>query len=130
MAPLSGLVTLDFVTVLQGEDNGSRSRSSSDSVVASTSCEALEMTECTPYDAIFMDCHGPELGGYEAVAAIRAREHSGMRAPIDALTVIALDEDRARCLSVGKDAFFAKSTVREELRRIDDGLARESSPVV
>lgn len=67
------------------------------------------------YDAILMDCQMPELDGYQATAAIRAREGSGRRTPIIALTAGARAEDRERCLAEGMDSHLAKPVSKDAL---------------
>jgi PAS domain S-box-containing protein len=67
------------------------------------------------YDAILMDCQMPELNGYEAAAAIRAREGAGRRTPIIAVTAGARREDRDRCLAEGMDSYLAKPLSKDAL---------------
>jgi signal transduction histidine kinase/DNA-binding response OmpR family regulator len=85
--------------------------------------EAFEMWCRTRYDAVFMDCHMPNLDGYEAAALIRSHEPSGERVPIVALTANAMAEDRARTLAAGMDRHLAKPIVREELAEVVESLA-------
>lgn len=61
-------------------------------------------------DLILMDCHMPVMDGFEATQRIRAWEAAQQqpRIPIIAVTAGALDEDRARCFSVGMDEFLTK----------------------
>ena len=55
------------------------------------------------FDLVFMDCHMPEMDGYEATAAIRAQERTfGRRHVIVALTASALQEDARKCADAGE----------------------------
>ncbi len=71
---------------------------------------AVEAHGRGPWDVIFMDCQMPDLDGFEATSAIRAREAAkGLpRTPVVAMTANAMAEDRARCLAVGMDDHVPK----------------------
>jgi signal transduction histidine kinase len=60
------------------------------------------------YDLILMDCHLPEVDGFEATRRIRQLEGEVARTPIVALTASAYATDRQRCLDAGMDDFLAK----------------------
>ena len=77
--------------------------------------EAVQAAAAQPYDAILMDCHMPEMNGYEATAAIRAREGPGGHTPIIALTAGARREDRERCLAEGMDGYVSKPVSKDAL---------------
>jgi PAS domain S-box-containing protein len=78
--------------------------------------QAVERTAKQTYDVILMDVQMPEMGGFEATAAIRERERStGKRTPIVALTAHAMAGDRERCLEAGMDAYISKPLRPDEL---------------
>ena len=62
----------------------------------------------TSYDLILMDCHLPELDGFEATRRIRQLDGEAGRTPIVALTASAYAADRQRCLDAGMNDFLAK----------------------
>jgi CheY-like chemotaxis protein len=78
--------------------------------VANNGREALDAHEQGAFDLILMDCHMPEMDGFEATREIRGRERSsiGKRVPIIALTANAMAQDREECLNTGMDDHLSK----------------------
>ncbi len=76
--------------------------------IAPSGLEVLELLENRRYDLILMDCHMPDLDGYETTRRIRTAEGSARHIPILALTASVLPEDRQRCLDAGMDDYMAK----------------------
>ena len=60
------------------------------------------------YGLILMDCHLPELDGFETTRLIRQLDGPVAQTPIVALTASAYAADRQRCLDSGMDDFLAK----------------------
>ena len=71
----------------------------------------------------------PEMGGFEATAAIRRHERvAGGHTPIVAMTAHAMAGDRERCLAAGMDAYVSKPLRAEELLGTIDRIAGQSGP--
>jgi CheY-like chemotaxis protein len=70
--------------------------------------EAVEAMGKLPYDLVFLDCHMPEMDGFDACRAIREAEPQGQHTPIIAMTASALKGDRERCLAAGMDDYVPK----------------------
>jgi CheY-like chemotaxis protein len=97
-------------------------------VVAGNGREALTALERESYDVVLMDVQMPEMDGFEATAAIRAREkESGRRLPIIAMTAYAMKGDRERCLAAGMDGYVSKPLQPRELFEAVEGPSRESA---
>jgi two-component system, sensor histidine kinase and response regulator len=77
--------------------------------VAGNGKQALKAFDEQAFDVILMDVQMPEMGGYEATAAIRKREQGGPgHVPIIAMTAHAMVGDRELCLAAGMDDYISK----------------------
>lgn len=83
--------------------------------VAANGLEALAAHQRAAYPLILMDCHMPEMDGYEAAVEIRRRDPPGRHTVILAMTALAFPEDRDACLAAGMDDCIAKPIKLEEL---------------
>jgi CheY-like chemotaxis protein len=71
--------------------------------------QALEAVRTKQYRAILMDCHMPEMDGFEATKKIRELEiDAGIHTPIIAVTALGMPEDRQKCLDAGMDDYISK----------------------
>ncbi len=71
---------------------------------------ALEALEQKDFDLVFMDCHMPEMDGYEATRKIRQLkpQQRNYNIAIVAMTASAMVGDREKCLSSGMDDYMTK----------------------
>ncbi len=88
--------------------------------------EAFDKAREQTYALILMDCHMPELNGFEATAEIRRWEKTvrasrpggaAARLPIIALTASLMEEDKRQCTEAGMDDFLGKPIQISELVR-------------
>ncbi len=76
--------------------------------VANNGAEALIMIEQNSFDIVLMDCHMPDMDGYEVTAQIRQTEDDNNRIPIIAVTANAQQGEREKCLAVGMNDYLPK----------------------
>jgi two-component system sensor histidine kinase/response regulator len=103
--------------VLVAEDNivnqrvalGLLSRRGHAVTVVNNGREAVDALASHTFDLVLMDVQMPEMGGFEATAAIRAREReTGGHVRIVAMTAHAMNGDRERCVAAGMDGYVSK----------------------
>ncbi len=84
--------------------------------VAANGRDTLALLEQRRFDLVLMDVSMPAMDGFEATAAIRAREAlSGEHVPVIAMTAHAMTGDRERCLAAGMDGYVSKPIRAREL---------------
>ncbi len=87
--------------------------------VAQNGREAVAACAAGSFDLVLMDVEMPHMDGYEATAAIRAREQHGDRhLPIIAMTAHAMQGDRERCLNAGMDGYLPKPIRKQQLQEV------------
>jgi signal transduction histidine kinase/CheY-like chemotaxis protein len=98
--------------------------------LAENGLRALAALEKGTFDLVLMDMQMPEMGGGEAMGAIREGEKTtGRHIPIVALTAHALKGDRERCLEAGADGYVPKPVSPAMLfREIERVLGRHAVP--
>jgi signal transduction histidine kinase/DNA-binding response OmpR family regulator/HPt (histidine-containing phosphotransfer) domain-containing protein len=85
-------------------------------VLANNGRKAVEAFDSQRFDLVLMDVHMPEMNGFEATGAIRAKEsQTKTHIPIVAMTAYAMKGDREKCLAAGMDGYVSKPVRVEEL---------------
>jgi signal transduction histidine kinase/CheY-like chemotaxis protein len=97
--------------------------------IAANGREALNASARHAFDVVLMDVQMPEMGGFEATAAIRAREsEGGPHVPIVAMTAHAMKGDRERCLAAGMDDYLTKPLDSRKLCLLIEAIASGRAP--
>jgi signal transduction histidine kinase/CheY-like chemotaxis protein len=98
-------------------------------VLVTNGRQAVEQLLHDDIDLVLMDLQMPEMDGFEATAAIRAREReTGDRLPIVALTAHAMEGDRQRCLDADMDGYLSKPVKAVELFEVIDRVMAAAAP--
>jgi len=96
--------------------------------VVSDGAQAVEMAQRRNFDIVLMDCHMPNMDGFEATAELR--RSFGAQLPIVAVTASVTADDEAMCRGVGMDAMLAKPYTAEMLAAVVRRWARRLDPEV
>ena len=96
--------------------------------IAANGLFALEAVSERPFDIVLMDVSMPEMDGVEATRRIRARSDHVAKIPIVGVTAYAMEEDRARFVAAGMDAFVAKPLERDALHAAMAAMLAPSGP--
>jgi CheY-like chemotaxis protein len=87
--------------------------------IAGNGKEVMEAVHSQSYDMILMDCHMPEMDGYEATAQIRSSTTIvNSKIPIIAMTANAMKEDREKTMASGMDDFISKPLDKKRVRAV------------
>lgn len=76
-------------------------------VTATNGAEAVERFAAHEFDVVLLDCHMPVEDGFSACRRIRATA-KGETVPVLALTALAFEEDRDKCLKAGMNGHVSK----------------------
>jgi CheY-like chemotaxis protein len=95
--------------------------------IVGTGAEAVEATGAHRFDLVLMDVQMPEMDGFAATRAIRAREcGTGVHLPIVAMTAHAMKGDRERCIEAGMDDYLAKPLDARRVHEVIERAVRSS----
>jgi CheY-like chemotaxis protein len=88
--------------------------------VTSAAGGALSIAELAKarFDLVLMDCHMPEIDGYEVTRRTRQGTGPNAKTPIVALSASAFEEDRQRALESGMNDFAPKPIELNGLRTV------------
>jgi PAS domain S-box-containing protein len=88
--------------------------------IVSNGQEAVNAIREMHFDLVLMDCQMPEMDGFEATHKIRqlGPDALNLRIPIIAMTALAMQGDRERCIEAGMDDFIAKPVKQMDLAHV------------
>lgn len=85
--------------------------------IVETGHEVLNILKEKTFDMILMDCHMPDMDGYETTVAIRSSQDPRFKdIPIVAVTANAMSKDEEKCLAIGMNGYISKPIQLEEFR--------------
>ena len=81
---------------------------------------AVDALATNAYDLVLMDCHMPDMDGFEATRIIRQDGSKALNpeVPIIAMTAATMQGDRERCIKAGMNEFIAKPVQQKELAKM------------
>ncbi|BBH54653.1 GAF domain-containing hybrid sensor histidine kinase/response regulator [Fluviispira sanaruensis] len=91
--------------------------------------EVLESLEHNSYDLILMDCHMPEMDGFEATKEILLKYKDSKIPRIIALTASAMKEDIEQCFASGMNGFLGKPITMPSLIDIINRCTSNQTPL-
>jgi signal transduction histidine kinase/CheY-like chemotaxis protein len=91
-----------------------------DPICAKSGKECLEAIKTETFDLIFMDCHMPDMDGFETTQLLRQYEEEQHHnpVPIIALTANTSAEIRQECLTSGMSDYMAKPIKKDTLNNV------------
>jgi PAS domain S-box-containing protein len=102
-----------------------------DVTLARDGAEALQILNDNEFDAILMDIQMPIVDGFQATAAIRAKEKvTGKHLPIIALTAHAINGYKESCIEAGMDGYLSKPIQVRELYKLLESIQARLETVV
>lgn len=112
---------LENISILLVEDNEMNtllasailSRSGAGITETDNGKEAVELLKEKSFDVILMDLHLPVMNGFETTRQIR--NDLKLNVPVIAITANIINDEEARCLEAGMNAFITKPYTEEEL---------------
>lgn len=121
----------DKILVLLVEDNKVNQKVASltleqlgcEVITANNGKEAVDLASgSNHFDLICMDVNMPVMNGMDSAKAIRQLDHENSSTRILAMTGMAFDEDRERCLAAGMDRVITKPFDIDDLRAEVDSV--------
>ncbi len=96
-------------------------------ILARNGQEAIDLALAERPGLILMDVHMPVMDGLEAMRRLRADPRTE-HIPIIAVTALAMEQDRRRCLEAGATAYLSKPINLRELGRLITRVASHAAP--